>query len=58
MRCRYRMADPAPQVDFSELVRMLAHPTYHATSWSAHCGCRHEAGADTIIRCPEHAKLL
>jgi hypothetical protein len=36
---------------------MLAHPTYHATSWTAHCGCRHEADRDYIIRCPEHAKL-
>jgi hypothetical protein len=46
-----------PPVDFAELQAMLNHPTYRATSWSAHCGCRHESDADYIIQCPEHAKL-
>lgn len=46
-----------PPMDFAELQAMLAQPTYRATTWSAHCGCRHESDADYITRCPEHAKL-
>ena len=48
----------APVVDFAELARMLKIPAYQATTWTAHCGCKHEAGSTVILRCPEHAKLL